>query len=169
MRAKQGFILIECCAYLIICALLTLTIMQWVTQTVHEADCITHSIDRVMTSMVAQDVFMRDLQAAPRDRSAWIKIMPDNIIWRMSNGGTIGWTVHNKQLIRKEGTYNELSHQWAKHHTSAVAYGVTQFNCSIEIEDNGVRGVYSTLCIEKRVSQHIGTYVYAMEDYDEIS
>ena len=56
MTHKKGFVLIECCVYLVLCAILTLTLMQWVTQTVYEAGRTVQSTDRAMMNMLVHDL-----------------------------------------------------------------------------------------------------------------
>lgn len=98
---------------------------------------------------LVHDVFARDTLSAPSNRSAWITIAPDTLIWQMKEGVTVGWYLQNKQLIRKEGNYNQVSALWGKHHTSVVAYGVATFECEALLEGDAVRAIKSTLCMEQ--------------------
>lgn len=133
---------------MVICAILMMTLMRWITQTVLEAGRTVQSTDRALTGVLVHDVIVRDLQPAPSDRSAWLAIAKDHIIWQGSDGKAIGWHHTNKQLVRKEGSYNTQTQQWGKHHASVVASGVDAFSCQIQADEKRVQGITSTLSLE---------------------
>lgn len=148
MNGKKGFLLIECCLYVAICAILTLTIMRWITQTVAEAGRTVQSTDRAMMNILVHDVIVRDLHMAPSNPAAWLAIQPDQIVWKTDAGTMIGWSMQHAQLVRKEGHYNAQINQWGKHHTSTIAHGVTQFRVEIEKENDFIKGIKTTICLE---------------------
>lgn len=149
MKHKKGFLLIECCVYLAICAILTVTIMRWIAQTVSEAGRSVQSTDRALTNVLVHDVLTRDLQSAPNNRVAWVEVKPDHIVWKITENNAIGWYVINGgQLVRKEGVYNTAVQQWGKHHTSTVTYGVTSFVIEMEIDGNAVQGITTTIALQ---------------------
>src|ERR1700678_3013638 len=112
MRHKKGFLLMECCVYLMLCAILTLTFIQWMTRTVYETGRTIQSTDKSMMNFLIQDVFMRDVQMAPNDRKSWVIILSDHVMWQTQEGVSVSWNIHNKQLVRKEGVYNRKIKQW---------------------------------------------------------
>lgn len=148
MNRKKGFLLIECCVYIAICAMLTITIMRWITQTVAEAGRTIQSTDRAMMNILVHDVMVRDLHTAPSNPLAWLEAQPDHIVWKTDAGIMIGWSVHNTQLIRKEGNYNSQLHQWGKHHTSIIAHGIAQFRVEMEKEGDFIKGITTTVCLD---------------------
>jgi hypothetical protein len=148
MRHKKGFLLLECCVYLMICAILTVTIMRWLTQTAAEAGRVVESTDRSVMSNLVHDVLMRDIQTAPNNRAAWLCINADQIVWKMNDSTTVGWYNQKNQLIRKEGTYDAIRKEWGKHHTSTIGYGVTTFMCEERQEGDMMQGIKTTLCLE---------------------
>lgn len=147
MNRRQGFLLIECCVYLVICAILTVTIMRWIAQSVLQAGQTMHVVDRGITSAVVLDVLMRDIQGAPSNRTAWV-LESDHMVWRINDMTAIGWYKDHTHLVRKEGTYDAALKRWEKHHTSTVAYNVNTFTCAAQIKDNRVQGIYSTFGVE---------------------
>jgi hypothetical protein len=148
MHHKKGFLLVECCVYLMICAMLTLTIMQWLTQTAAQAGRVIESTDRGMMSNLVHDVLMRDIQAGPSDSAAWLCINADEIVWKMNDGTTVGWYKQKNKLVRKEGSYDAVHKDWGTHHTSTVGYGVITFIAE-ECQESGLmQGVKTTLCLE---------------------
>jgi hypothetical protein len=153
MKHKKGFLLIECCVYLAICAILTVTIMHWITQTVSEAGRSVQSTDRALTNILVHDVLARDLQSAPSNRVAWVETKPHYIVWKMNESNAIGWYVVNGgQLVRKEGVYNAALQQWGKHHTSTVTYGVRDFLIEIHIDGDTVQGVTTAIALQASAS-----------------
>jgi len=147
MHHKRGFLLIECCVYLAVCAILTVTLMRWIAQTFMQAGLTVQAVERGMMGAVAHDVLMRDLQAAPCNRSAWAQIQSDRMVWKQENI-TIGWYNDHNQLIRKEGTYDIVHQHWGKHHTSTVVYGVSTFVCKEQGKGDSIQSMKVTLGLE---------------------
>lgn len=148
MKRAQGFILIECCVYLLLCVMLATTLMRWMAQTVAEAGMTMQRIDRSVMHILVHDIFMRDLYMAPSKKSAWITIQSDCLIWQTPEGKAIAWQNRDNQLIRQEGIYNVSLRQWGKHHSSIIAHNLTQFACEPHGDTSSVHAVTTTLSID---------------------
>ncbi len=147
MRYRQGFLLIECCVYIAICAILTATIMRWISQTMLEAGQHTAMVQKGITNALIHDVLMRDLQSAPCDQKVW-RMEPTSLMWKVDEATTLEWSIDRKRLVRKEGHYDKTRKQWGKHHTSTVAYNVHIFQCDVRKNEQGIEGVEITLSID---------------------
>lgn len=147
MRVRKGFLLIECCIYIAICALLTATLMHWISQTIIEAGQHTTMIQKGITNALMHDVIRRDMQRAPHDEKLWVG-ETSSLIWKIDEKNAIGWSIDHKKLIRKEGLYDKTRKQWGKHHTSAIAYNVHLFRCNTHKNETGIQGVEVTIGID---------------------
>lgn len=156
MHHKQGFLLIECCMYIAICAILTATIMRWISQTMLQAGQHTTMIQKGLTNALVFDVIVRDIQSAPSDPKAW-RIEPTALMWAVDEKTTIDWAVDRKKLVRKEGHYDRARKHWGKHHTSTIAYNVDIFKCNAHKNEEGIGGIEITLGIDggQPLSQYI--------------
>jgi len=146
VKLTKGFLLLECCIYIAICALLTLTIMQWLTRTIYETGRAIQVADKTMLQSLAHDVMMRDMQSAPGKRTEWIAIAPDYVVWKTNQNAAIGWYLHGANLVRKEGNYNEQLQQWGEHHSSVIAQGITRMQIDAHIDEHMVIGIQTILC-----------------------
>lgn len=156
MHHKQGFLLIECCIYIAICAILTATIMRWISQTMLESGQHTAMVEKGLTNCLVCDVIARDIQSAPSDPKVW-HIKPTSLAWSADEKTTIEWSLERKKLVRKEGLYDKARTQWGKHHTSTIACNVNTFTCNVHKNQEGIQAIEITLAIdgERPLSQYI--------------
>ena len=156
MHHKRGFLLIECCVYIAFCAILTATLMRWISQTILEAGQHTTMIQKGVTHTLVHDVLMRDIQSMPCDQNT-CRIDSALLIWKVDDTTAIGWYMDHERLMRKEGFYDTTRNQWGKHHMSTVAYNVNAFKCSAHKNEQGIQGIEITLGMDG--SQPISRYV----------
>ena len=147
MARKRGFLLIECCVYIALCAILTITLMRWIVQMMLESEKHMHIIQKNMNIALVHDVLMRDIQSAAGYSSAW-SIKPNAMVWKNDNTTAIGWYVDHGRLVRKEGAYDQARNKWSKHQTSTIAYNVHVFKIRADNHEQKIIGIEITLGME---------------------
>ncbi len=116
----KGITLLECLLYMTFMAWLFSASMILVSRTWRDCLTISRKQRSSITLYSAYDLLVRDIQCAPRTRSAWKEIMPATLIWHYG-GIDIGWFVQDKSLIRAQGEYSTVTKKWKKRHANVIA------------------------------------------------
>jgi hypothetical protein len=140
VQYRPGYLAFEFILYFFLMTLLITLVMQWAA---------TSQVQLQAALYAAHDVLVRDVLQAPADLTLWYSCSTNNYCWH-AQGVDVGWYVIEGALMRLEGAYNRVTHEWIARQRSLMAQGVTT------LELNEVKGAARALeCVlQGRVGKH---------------
>jgi hypothetical protein len=145
---QSGFSLIECMIYSTVLAIFITIFFNGITHWIAQLTKQGISTHILYELYAAHDLLIRDLRQAPTDRFEWKKITEEQVVWR-GRDIDIGWYVHQGNLYRSSGSFNQSTDQWITHTKSLVARSVSDCKFSAHYTDHGLQYITVTLTIER--------------------
>lgn len=118
-----GYLIIELLVYCALIAGMILITLEWSVAHYLAANKQEQQQEIRTQLHMAHCILIRDIQQSATALSEWRQCNPNDYVWR-THDGDVGWQVHNQQLMRIQGTYNQRTATWHARSKGLVAGGV---------------------------------------------
>jgi len=127
MKKYAGFTLIEVMIALA-CTVGALSVITRFSMTLYATWKETaQRVQERMSLHAALDTMRRDLERAPKEVTQWYVTNPHEIVWHDTlSSGEVCFCLTKECLERREGFYNQRTHQWHTKATSVLAQGIKE-------------------------------------------